>query len=202
MRVEFLSDLARQGLCAILLMRIRGKGNADSIAHTIDGRLTMKVLIAIDSSESSETVIAAMEARRWPGDTEAIVLNVVDIIGSGSGVMDVGSIIEMERENAGRLVEAAAERLGATTLNVRGEVIDGMARNAIPFYAKEWGADFIIMGSHGHSGLVRFLLGSVAKQVLRSAPCSVEIVRARTDEEGFVAERRDAGLMVMLATDG
>jgi nucleotide-binding universal stress UspA family protein len=161
----------------------------------------MKLLIAIDSSVSSETVIADIEARPWPGGTEAIVLNVVDIVSPGSGVMDMGTILEVERENAHQLVDAAARRLGSTTLKARGEVIDGMPRSAIAAYAKECDADFIIMGSHGHSGVVRFLLGSVAKSVLRSAPCSVEIVRARTDE-GFVVPKREGGLMVMLATDG
>jgi len=161
----------------------------------------MKLLIAVDSSPSSETVIAEIEARPWAGGTEAIVLNIVDILGPGSGVMDVGSILEMERENAGQLVDAAARRLRSAGLNARGEVFDGVPRSAIPAYAREWGANFIIMGSHGHSGLVRFLLGSVAKSVLRNAPCSVEIVRARDDEAGSPRSRAD-GLRVMLATDG
>ena len=160
----------------------------------------MKLLIAVDSSPSSETVIADIEARPWPGGTEATVLNVVDIVGPGSGVMDVGSILEMERENSGQLVDAAARRLRSAGLNTRGEVFDGVPRSAIPAYAREWGADFIVMGSHGHSGLVRFLLGSVAKSVLRSAPCSVEIVRARTDEVSMSENERTP--MVMLATDG
>jgi nucleotide-binding universal stress UspA family protein len=161
----------------------------------------MKLLIAVDSSPSSETVIAVIEGRPWPGGTEAIVLNVVDIIGPGSGVMDVGSILEMERENAIQLVDTAAGRLGSAGLQATGEVIDGVPRSAIDAYAKEWGADFIIMGSHGHSDLVRFLLGSVAKSVLRSAPCSVEIVRPRADTVGPAKKPAD-GLMVILATDG
>jgi nucleotide-binding universal stress UspA family protein len=115
--------------------------------------------------------------------------------------MDVGSIVEMQRENAGQLVDTVAGRLGSTGLEARGEVIDGIPRSAIDAYAKEWGADLIIMGSHGHSGLVRFLLGSVAKSVLRRAPCSVEIVRPRTHTEGPTNKQAD-GLIVMLATDG
>ena len=38
--------------------------------------------------------------------------------------------------------------------------------------------DFIVMGSHGRSGLARLLLGSVAEQVLRDATCQVIIVKA------------------------
>jgi len=44
--------------------------------------------------------------------------------------------------------------------------------------AKKWGADLIVVGSHGRTGLDRFLLGSVSEAVARHAACSVEIVRA------------------------
>ena len=45
--------------------------------------------------------------------------------------------------------------------------------------AKKWGADLIVLGSHGYRGLQRFLLGSVSHAVVAHAPCSVEIVRKR-----------------------
>jgi nucleotide-binding universal stress UspA family protein len=51
------------------------------------------------------------------------------------------------------------------------------------------------MGSHGHSGISRFLLGSVAQGVLRSAHCSVEIVRPRSTEA-------HTGMRILLAADG
>lgn len=44
--------------------------------------------------------------------------------------------------------------------------------------AKEVGCDVIVMGSQGRSGLERFLLGSVAEQVMRKAPCPVLTVKA------------------------
>ncbi len=43
--------------------------------------------------------------------------------------------------------------------------------------ANEWHADMIILGSHGRSGLGRFLLGSVSDGVVRHAHCSVEVIR-------------------------
>jgi universal stress protein A len=53
----------------------------------------------------------------------------------------------------------------------------GDIREKIIDRASDWGADLIVVGSHGRSGIQRFLLGSVAEFVARNAHCSVEIVR-------------------------
>ncbi len=50
--------------------------------------------------------------------------------------------------------------------------------------AKESDCDFIVMGSHG-AGLDRFLLGSVAEEVVRSAPCPVVVQRESEDIAGI-----------------
>src|SRR5437868_7054088 len=44
-------------------------------------------------------------------------------------------------------------------------------------YATEQGVDLIVMGTHGRTGLERLLMGSVAEQVVRGAPCSVLVVK-------------------------
>ena len=54
----------------------------------------------------------------------------------------------------------------------------GDVRMCIIDAAAEWGADLIVVGSHGQRGIRGFLLGSVAESVARHAKCSVEIVRA------------------------
>ena len=43
--------------------------------------------------------------------------------------------------------------------------------------AERWGADLIVVGSHGRRGLKRLWLGSVSQAVVSQAKCSVEIVR-------------------------
>jgi nucleotide-binding universal stress UspA family protein len=45
--------------------------------------------------------------------------------------------------------------------------------------AQEWGADLIVIGSHGRRGLTRTLMGSVAEAVMHHAPCPVLVVRAK-----------------------
>ena len=61
--------------------------------------------------------------------------------------------------------------------DVAASLRDGDPRHTIVACAREWGADLVVLGSHGKKGLDR-MLGSVSDSVARHAPCSVEIVRA------------------------
>jgi nucleotide-binding universal stress UspA family protein len=49
--------------------------------------------------------------------------------------------------------------------------------------AERWGADLIVVGSHGYRAWERFLLGSVSQAVVSHAKCSVEVVRCRPGNE-------------------
>ncbi|HEX4588933.1 MAG TPA: universal stress protein [Gemmataceae bacterium] len=55
--------------------------------------------------------------------------------------------------------------------------LEGDAATEISRYAADANMDLIVMGTHGRTGLDRMLLGSVAEQTLRAAPCSVLIVK-------------------------
>jgi universal stress protein A len=59
-------------------------------------------------------------------------------------------------------------------------VVDDDARDAILQAARAVRADLIVIGTHGRRGLSRVLLGSVAEDVLRRAPCPVLAVRTGT----------------------
>lgn len=54
---------------------------------------------------------------------------------------------------------------------------EGEPAFAIAEAAKESGADLVVMGSHGRTGLTRALMGSVAERTARLCPCPVLIVR-------------------------
>ncbi len=57
------------------------------------------------------------------------------------------------------------------------ELREGDPAGEIVAAAREDGADLVIMGSRGHTGVTRLVLGGVAHAVLTHAPCSVLIVR-------------------------
>lgn len=64
----------------------------------------------------------------------------------------------------------------------------GTPAEAIIGYAERHKCDLIVMGTHGRSGLSHLLMGSVAEQVIRKAPCPVMVVREGAVEEATPAE--------------
>ena len=84
---------------------------------------------------------------------------------------------QQQEEQAKQLTSQAASRIGESGLAVETVVRLGDPRTVIVDEAAEWGANLIVMGSHGRTGLSRMLLGSVAQAVVGHAPCSVEVVR-------------------------
>jgi nucleotide-binding universal stress UspA family protein len=151
----------------------------------------MKLLIATDLSQTSHWVIDTVKARPWPSGTEACILHVVDLTPFPLGA----ELTEAAQKAAEDSVKVLGDDLAKVGLKTRTEVFPGAPRSAVTEYARNWGADFVIVGSHGGTGLARFLLGSVAKSVVRHAPCSVEIVR-----QGASAPRE--GLKLLVTTDG
>jgi nucleotide-binding universal stress UspA family protein len=82
-----------------------------------------------------------------------------------------------EKEAAQVLVEKTAEVLRSKGPMVTSAVEEGDPKSTILDTARDWGADLIVLGSHGRKGLEHFLMGSVSEAVARHAGCSVEIVR-------------------------
>jgi nucleotide-binding universal stress UspA family protein len=75
----------------------------------------------------------------------------------------------------------AAATLRAVGFTAESEVRAGSPASVIVAFANDWDADLVIMGSHGRTGLARLLLGSVARNVLHHASCSVLVVRRHAD---------------------
>ncbi len=153
----------------------------------------MKILLAIDSSSASQNVIAEAAARPWPSGTRFCVLHIVDVLGMGRSL----AMIDEEKRYGQAFVATAAEKLVRAGHETSTDVLVGFPRKAVVQYAKEWGADFVMVGSHGQGALSRFLLGSVAQAVLRTAPCSVEVVR-----RGIHESSSRQGMKILLGTDG
>ncbi len=147
----------------------------------------MRILLATDGSEFSEAAVDQI-ASHFSADIEVRVISVAkppyyQTFEPWSG-MDLTLYEEMEksvREGARAAVEKAAAKLregnGSPKLSVTTEVLSGSPQEVILDEAEAFGADLIVLGSHGYGALDRFLLGSVSQAVALHAKCSVEIVR-------------------------
>ncbi len=79
-----------------------------------------------------------------------------------------------DRAQAGRYLEGVAAHLqGPTRLMVR----EGRAAEEIVAAARDAGAEFIVMTTHGRRGLARMVMGSVADAVVRTSPVPVVLMR-------------------------
>jgi nucleotide-binding universal stress UspA family protein len=146
-----------------------------------------RVLLAWDGSPSAQ--LAADLLRSWPifaGSTVQVVtvasINVPWWTGfpvpgsSATASIYVEGAAQSERDRA----EAASALLGdlrAAGLDVVDAHRDGDAATEIIAAARTFQADLVVLGTHGRTGLTRLLLGSVARNVLHHAPCSVLVVR-------------------------
>lgn len=92
----------------------------------------------------------------------------------------VARAVEDVRAAHRRIARDRSEELAHTGLHARTEERVGDAAEQIVGTAIERDVDVIVMGSRGRTGLTRVLLGSVARNVLVQAPCSVLIVRRST----------------------
>jgi nucleotide-binding universal stress UspA family protein len=148
----------------------------------------MKILLATDGSDYSKIAVDAVADRPWPTGSELKIISVMeptyvpttDVWVLPDNFYNVMEEVSMSRAQAA--VKDAAEKIKSSKtaeLEPITEVRSGAARNVILDEAERWGADLIILGSHGYSGLQRFLLGSVSHAVAAHAHCSVEIVRAK-----------------------
>ncbi len=153
----------------------------------------MKNSIGIDSSQAARQVVDTVAASPWPYGAVFCVMSIVDL----SRWEELPTLIEDAKHAAQSAVKYATDKLIKAGHEVSSEIQLGFPKKAIPEYAKEWGADLLVIGSHGQSALIRFLLGSVAHAVLRTSPCSVEIVRP-----GLVSPSPSQGMKILLATDG
>jgi nucleotide-binding universal stress UspA family protein len=80
-------------------------------------------------------------------------------------------------------LEAVAEPVRSEGLEVTVRLLEGHAASTIVDLATDDAADWIVMGSHGRSGLPHVALGSVAERVVRSAPCPTLTVKGAAPEE-------------------
>jgi nucleotide-binding universal stress UspA family protein len=141
----------------------------------------MKILIAVDGSTGSLAALEALLARRgWFAGTPEIALIHVHLpIPFGAAAAWVGK----ETVAAYYAEESTAACAPALARLARDGIVPtifkrvGDPAGEIVKQASEWGADLIVMGTHGHGEVATLLLGSVAQKALVLAPVPVLLLR-------------------------
>jgi nucleotide-binding universal stress UspA family protein len=148
---------------------------------------TGNVLVATDLSDPSLPAIAAAAREATRAGVRVTALHCVEPIsvvampadGLGWSPVVLPSVLDEACRVASKKLAQASAPFG---LAGDRRVVVGSPSVAIVTAAEEIGADLIIVGTRGKTGLKRVLLGSVAEAVVRLAGCSVLVVRLRDHE--------------------
>lgn len=164
----------------------------------------MRLLLAVDSIETTEMIMKAVASRPWPRGTRARVLSVVE---DNAVPAEVWSEAGYSADAVRKEMRRRGEQISALTveplsqLGIEAEVVIMRGNPAwlIPLEVRRWPADLILIRAHNRTGLKSWMMGSVAKSVVREAPCSVEVVRSAKEDLSVVG---NGHLKILLATDG
>ena len=161
----------------------------------------MRLLLAVDTLKTLDILLDYMEARSWPKRTEAGVLSVVEDEtipletwrAEGYGI---GTVRREMRRRGEQISGLVVERLRAIGIPAQVTIMRGDPAFLIPFAARKWSSDLILIRANNRMKFRNWLLGSVAKSVVEYAPCSVEVVRA--DQSNAISRN----MRILLPTDG
>lgn len=152
-----------------------------------------RIVVALDGSDLAERILPHVVALGEKfGSTVTLVratASPVEAVGGtagadalGAAAIDPTPIVEADREEAGAYLAALVQRLASDFREVDSQHAEGPAGEVIVERAGALGADLIAMTTHGRGGLGRLVLGSVADEVVRRAPCPVLLVRVRDED--------------------
>jgi nucleotide-binding universal stress UspA family protein len=145
--------------------------------------------VALDGSDLSERVLPHVQALAKEFGARVTLLRVITPSALVTEVPEgavpgappqegIAACSDVERQEVVSYLTSVAARLRDEGLSVDLAHREGPAAEAIVEQARNLRADLIAMSTHGRGALARMVLGSVAGEVLRSAPCPVLLVRA------------------------
>ena len=143
-----------------------------------------RVLVPTDGSTASENAIehAIGLAKQYGATLHALYVVDAGTYSSLEAAADV--VVDELRAEGTEAVEAIAAQAEDAGVAVETAIETGIVHRSIVDYVDNEGIDLVVMGTHGRTGVGRFLLGSVAEKVIRTADAPVMTVRATADETG------------------
>jgi nucleotide-binding universal stress UspA family protein len=142
------------------------------------------LLLPVDRTFDAERAVGTALDLAAAFDATVHALSVVEIgtLATGFDGASVYDVIDAAEAESERAVDRVAERATAAGLDAESAVVSGDARRGIETYVDDRGIDLVVMGTHGRTGLGRYLLGSVAEATVRTVQAPV--VTVRSDDAG------------------
>lgn len=169
-----------------LAYRLRGPawtGAAQGVGASVSGETAMRVLMGVDDSPHSQDAVEFVKKMTWPEGTSVVVLAAVrPLVGAYLETYVPGPdyAVRIEEEQLQHIQAVAARSEGelrAAGLKTEARTVRGDPREALIQAARAERSDLVVIGSHGRTGLSKWLIGSVASHVVTHAPCSVLVVK-------------------------
>jgi len=139
-----------------------------------------KILIAVDNSSCSEKAAKSGYDIASKFNAEVALVHIIEPApATVNPDFTLAPVLletfDNEEENSHALLKEIAQKFGKDVPTTKMSLID-TATHGIVQQAEEWGADLIVIGTHGRKGLYHFLMGSVAEHVARKSACPVMII--------------------------
>ena len=144
-----------------------------------------RILVPYDgSATSSRGLDEAIRLARLTGATLRL-MHMVDVLmfttGFETATAYTGDLIPYMRQAGEKVLQEGKARAESAGVETETFLVEGMATRlseAVSNQVLAWGADLVVIGTHGRRGVGRLLLGSDAEQIVRTAPVPVLLVRA------------------------
>ncbi|MPW20522.1 universal stress protein [Paraburkholderia sp. CNPSo 3157] len=135
------------------------------------------VLVGYDGSPSARHAVtfAVDLAKRF--DARLHVLVVARAPDWGAIELERKEMIDYELRHANEVLDDIKAKLASSGEQAEFDLVVGQPAKEIVLYTEQHGIDHLVVGHRGHTPFDRWLIGSVARQVLAYAPCAVTIVR-------------------------
>ncbi|MEV5705000.1 universal stress protein [Actinoallomurus sp. NPDC052274] len=138
-----------------------------------------EIVVGFDGSADARVALewAVAEAERWKAPVTAVTV-VPRMVTVGAGAPMLGPVDREALQAMGDVTRAAADKAAAGhEVSIRIRAITGVPAEEL--LNASAGADLLVVGSRGHGGFARLLLGSVSGQCVHHADCPVVVVPSR-----------------------
>ncbi len=148
-----------------------------------EGETVMKIVIALDFSEVTKSVISEGITMAKALSAEVVLLSVIQSVPDSIlydntiPVVPLDDSIKEVIERRKKQLEESLSIFKEQNIPCITEAIEGDVASTILSYEEEHNVDYIIIGSHGHGALYHLVLGSVSEKVVDKARCPVLVVK-------------------------